>query len=63
MMHGQVDVRNPDAAAESVAIRGHCDKVFDKLRTELVTLTGAEKRSNIELLALKNSPNRTGLHI
>ncbi|CAE7758749.1 RE1 [Symbiodinium sp. CCMP2456] len=65
MLHGQVDVRKPDDTVGLVTgvIVTDSRNVYDKLATEVVTLKGAEKRANIELLALKDSQNRTGLHI
>jgi hypothetical protein len=37
--------------------------VYDKVNTEVLTIKGAEKRSNIELLGLKESQQATGLKI
>ena len=37
--------------------------VYDKLATEVVVIKGKEKRSNIELLSIKQSQYATGLHV
>ena len=37
--------------------------VYDKLQTEVLTINGAEKKSNIELISVKESQYRTSLQI
>ena len=37
--------------------------MYDKLQTEVVTIKGAEKRSNIELLSLKEAQHRTQVQV
>ena len=65
MLHGQVDVRDPDATVRRTP--GHLitdsRNVYDKLITEVLVIKGAEKRSNIELLSLKASQTSTNLDI
>ena len=63
MIYGSVNLRDP---AESVRRIGGClitdsRNVFDKLNTEVLVIKGAEKRSNIELLSVKEAQQSTGL--
>ncbi|CAE7201192.1 RE2 [Symbiodinium sp. CCMP2592] len=65
ILYGGIDVRNPDAAV--LRIQGglvtDSRNVFDKLQTEVLVIKGAEKKSNIELLGLKEAQARTQVHI
>ena len=63
MLHGQVNLRDPAKTVQQV---GGClvtdsRNVYDKLHTEMLVIKGKEKRSNIELLSLKESQVTTGL--
>ena len=63
MLYGQVNTRNPDAVVQRVpgCLVTDSRNVYDKLNTEVVSIKGAEKRTNIEALALKESQQNTGL--
>ena len=65
MLYGQVDVRNPDATVRKVpgGLITDSRNVYDKLQTDTVTIRGAEKRSNIEILSVKESQARTMLQV
>ena len=63
MLYGRPDIRDADA---TVSRTGGClitdsRNVYDKLRNEVVSIKGAEKRANIELLGLKQSQMSTQL--
>ena len=51
MMGMMADVRAVDCSVN--AVRGCLITVFDKMETEVMVLKGAEKRTDIGLLALK----------
>ena len=65
MTLGEIDVRNPDAAVCRVSggLITDSRNVYDKLQSEAVTIKGAEKRSNIEILSVKESQSRTHLQV
>ena len=60
-----MDTRDPDQAVAKVpgCLVTDSRNVYDKLTCEVVSIKGAEKRTNIEALALKESQNNTGLVI
>ena len=61
MIHGPANVKDPDASVTRVpgCVVSDSRNVYDKLQTEVVSIKGAEKRSNIELLSLKEAQHRT----
>ncbi|CAE7779652.1 RE1 [Symbiodinium sp. CCMP2456] len=61
ILYGNVDVRNPDATVRQVqgGLITDSRNVFDKLQSEVLVIKGAEKKSNIELLGLKEAQART----
>ena len=63
--HGFPNVRCPDEVVQRVTgcLVTDSRNVFDKLQTEVMSFRGAEKRTNIELLSLKEAQASTGLHI
>ena len=63
LTYGSVDVSDPDSCVKRVpgCLISDSRNVVDKVTTEVLTIKGAEKRSNIELLAIKASQQRTGL--
>ena len=65
MAYGQVDVKDSESVVRRVpgCLISDSRNVFDKLNTEVLTIKGAEKRSNIELLAVKASQQQTGLTV
>ena len=65
MLYGRIDTRDPDQAVAKVpgCLVTDSRNVYDKLTCEVVSIKGAEKRTNIEALALKESQNNTGLVI
>ncbi|OLP95369.1 hypothetical protein AK812_SmicGene22510 [Symbiodinium microadriaticum] len=65
ILHGFPNVRAPDEVASSVkgCLVTDSRNVFDKLQTEVLSFRGAEKRTNVELLALKESQLSTQLLI
>ena len=63
MMYGELDLHRPD---DTVKRTGGCvvtdsRNVYDKLETEMLVVKGAEKRTNLELLALKEAQWNTGV--
>ncbi|CAE7357392.1 RE1 [Symbiodinium sp. CCMP2592] len=63
LLHGAGDVRNPAADVGKVlgCLITDSRNVYDKLVTAVLTIKGAEKRTNIEMVALKESQEQTGL--
>ena len=63
MLYGNVDTRYPDTVVKRVpgCLNTDSRNVYDKLINEVVSIKGAEKRTNIEALALKESQQNTGL--
>ena len=64
-LYGKPDLHRPD---EHVKKTGGClvtdsRNVYDKLDTEMLVVKGAEKRTNIELLALKEAQWNTGVNL
>ena len=60
-----VDVRDPDQVVRHThgCLITDSRNVYDKVTTEVLTIKGAEKRANIELLGLKESQQSTGLRV
>ena len=61
LLYGKPDLHHPD---DIVKLTGGCvvtdsRNVYDKLETEVLVIKGAEKRTSIELLAVKESQNNT----
>ena len=65
ILAGKVDVRNPASVVKRVPACLITDSrnVFDKLETEVLSIKGAEKRTNIEMISLKESQQSTGIEI
>ena len=65
MLYGNVNPRHPDEVVRRVpgCLITDSRNVYDKLKNEVVSIKGAEKRTNIEALALKESQQNTGLII
>ena len=65
ILYGGIDVRNPDQAVRKVpgGLITDSRNVFDKLQTEVLVIKGAEKKSNIELLGLKEAQARTQVQV
>ena len=65
MLHGPADTKAPDDTVRKVpgCVISDSRNVYDKLQTEVVTIKGAEKRSNIELLSLKEAQHRTQVQV
>ncbi|CAE6922027.1 RE2 [Symbiodinium sp. CCMP2592] len=63
IMHGCVDVRAPAQAVRQISgcLITDSRNVYDRLNTAVLSIKGAEKRTNIELIALKESQEQTGL--
>ena len=64
-LYGKPDLHRPDDAVKQV---GGCvvtdsRNVYDKLETEMLVIKGAEKRTNLELLALKEAQWNTGVQM
>ena len=61
MLFGGVSTKEPDATVTRVcgAVITDSRNVYDKLHTEVLSIKGAEKKSNIELLSLKEAQVRT----
>ena len=63
LLYGSPNIRNPE---EMVARTTGClitdsRNVYDKLHTEVLSIKGAEKRTHVELLSLKESQQSVGL--
>ena len=65
LLYGSIDTKGPDSCVSKVlgCVITDSRNVFDKLRTEVLSIKGAERRANLELLSLKESQLRTGLHV
>ena len=65
VMHGLGDPKEPDAL---VSLTPGCvvtdsRNVYDKLQTAVLSIKGAERKSNIELLSLKSAQERTQVSV
>ena len=62
---GQVNVRHPEVTVKTVigVLVTDSRNVFDKMQTEVLSIKGAEKRTDIEMISLKESQQSTGVHI
>ena len=65
LLYGHPDRHAPDETVRRVAgcVVTDSRNVYDKLETEVLVIKGAEKRTNIELLALKEAQWNTGVSI
>ena len=63
LLQGKVDVRSPDDVVSRVigCLITDSRNVYDKLQSDILSIKGAEKRPNIELLSLKSSQHSTNL--
>ncbi|CAE7036286.1 RE1, partial [Symbiodinium sp. CCMP2456] len=61
IMFGVADAKAPDAAVTKVtgAVISDSRNVFDKLQTEVLSIKGAERKADIELLSIKEAQQRT----
>ncbi|CAE7275475.1 unnamed protein product [Symbiodinium sp. CCMP2456] len=62
---GDVDSRDAERTVNQVVgcLVTDSRNVYDKLNTEVLTIKGAEKRTDLEMLGLKEAQRNTGLHI
>ena len=62
---GGLDVRDPDSCVRKVpgTLITDSRNVYDKLSTEVLTIKGAERKSNLELLSVKEAQQRTDLQV
>ncbi|CAE7632887.1 unnamed protein product, partial [Symbiodinium sp. CCMP2456] len=65
LWHGDVDVRDPNACVLKVpgTLVTDSRNVYDKLATEVLSIKGAERKSNLELLSVKEAQMRTQLQV
>ena len=65
LLYGHSDRHRPDETVKRVegCVVTDSRNVYDKLETEVLVIKGAEKRTNIELLALKEAQWNTGVSI
>ena len=65
MLHGEVDVRQPNATVARVNgyLITDSRNVYDKLVTEVLVIKGVEKKTNIELLSVKEAQQSTGVQV
>ena len=65
LLYGHSDRHRPDETVKLVdgCVVTDSRNVYDKLETEVLVIKGAEKRTNIELLALKEAQWNTGVSI
>ena len=63
LLQGVPDVRAPDEVVKSIpgCVVTDSRNVFDRLSSEVLAIRGAEKRTSIELIALKESQQQTNL--
>ena len=63
ILHGGLDVRRPEDTVKMVTgcLVTDSRNVYDKLQNEVIVIKGAEKRSDIEILGLKEAQQSTGL--
>ena len=65
MQYGKVNLRAPSDAVRQTdgCLITDSRNVYDKLSTEVLTIQGAEKKSNLELLSVKESQMSTNLKV
>ena len=65
LLYGDVCVHDPDATVRKIpgGVITDSRNVYDKLSTEVMAFKGAEKRTLIELLSVKESQDRLGTQI
>ncbi|CAE7453298.1 RE1, partial [Symbiodinium sp. CCMP2456] len=65
MLYGNVDLRSPSSVVKKVdgCLITDSRNVYDKLVTEVLTVQGAEKKSTLELLSVKESQMATNLKV
>ncbi|CAE6958741.1 RE1 [Symbiodinium sp. CCMP2592] len=65
IMYGVADAEAPDEAVTKVTgtVISDSRNVFDKLQTEVVSIKGAERKADIELLSLKEAQARTKVQV
>eukprot|EP00439_Symbiodinium_sp_Y106_P044061 s3557_g5.t1 len=65
LLTGKVDVRSPESVVRRVPACLITDSrnVFDKMATEVLSIKGAEKRTHIEMISLKESQHTTSIEI
>ncbi|OLP93409.1 Copia protein [Symbiodinium microadriaticum] len=65
LLYGVADAKDPDSTVRKVpgCVISDSRNVFDKLQTEVVTIKGAERKANIELLSLKEAQLRTQVEV
>ena len=65
LLYGHLNRHRPDETVKQVqgCVVTDSRNVYDKLETEVLVIKGAEKRTNIELLALKEAQWNTGVTI
>ena len=65
MLFGFESTKKPDSTVSKVTgcVISDSRNVYDKLQSEVLTIKGAEKKANIELLSLKEAQKRTGVVI
>ena len=63
ILHGEPDLQDPEASVRKITgcVVTDSRNVYDKLETEVLSIKGAEKRTHIELLALKAAQWNTGV--
>ncbi|CAE7292450.1 RE1 [Symbiodinium sp. KB8] len=65
LLYGKLDLRHPDLAVRKTfgCLVTDSRNVYDKMTNEVVVVKGAEKRTSIELLGLKEAQRRTDVII
>ncbi|CAE7582483.1 RE1 [Symbiodinium sp. CCMP2592] len=65
LMYGTPDLQDPSATVSRTrgCLVTDSRNVYDKLETEVMVVKGAEKRTSIEMLSLKEAQLRTGLQV
>ena len=63
LLHGAQDLRAPEQDVKNITgcLITDSRNVYDKLATTVLSIKGAEKRTHIEMIALKESQLQTGL--
>ena len=65
ILHGCQDARDPDSLVKRIdgCVITDSRNVYDKLETEVLSIKGAERRSNLELISLKEAQQRNAVCI
>ena len=65
LLYGNVDIKQQNATVRQTTgcVITDSRNVFDKINTEVVSIKGAERKANLELLSLKEAQQLTKVHV